>query len=183
MNFDNSTESIIPALQPYIIISTNGALGIPAGTTAERPLSPNAGFLRFNTSIQALECWSGSSWGPTTTGAASIVCSENLTAGDFINVWNSAGAAVRKADASVAGKDAHGFVTASFISGASAVVYFEGTNTGVTGQTPGRVFLSTSPGLATSIAPSTTGNVVQCIGVATSATSINFKSNLPVTLA
>lgn len=116
----------------------------------------------------------------TDTGV--IVTSEALASGDFINIWNSTGAKARKADATTAGKHAMGFVLAAFASGASATVYFEGTNTQVTGQTPGDVFLSTTAGAATSTAPSGSGNVVQPIGIATSATSINFQYNRPITL-
>jgi len=113
----------------------------------------------------------------------SIQASENLSAGDFINVWNSSGARVRKADATTAGKHAMGFVLSAVTSGANATVYFEGTNTAVTGQTPGDVFLATTAGTATTTAPSASGNVVQPIGIATSATSINFQYNRPITLA
>jgi len=113
---------------------------------------------------------------------ATITTSEALSAGDFVNVWNSTGAKVRKADATVSGKEAHGFVLSAYGSSASATVYFEGTNTGVTGQTPGPVFLSTTAGVATSTAPSGSGNVVQRIGFAVSATAINFQSQLPIVL-
>jgi len=67
---------------------------------------------------------------------AIITASEALSAGDFVNIWNSSGAKVRKADATTAGKETHGFVLAAVTSGASATVYFEGTNTGVSGATP-----------------------------------------------
>jgi len=113
---------------------------------------------------------------------ATITTSEALSAGDFVNVWNSTGAKVRKADATVSGKEAHGFVLSAYGSSASATVYFEGTNTGVTGQTPGPVFLSTTAGTATSTAPSGSGNVVQRIGFAVSATAINFQSQPPIVL-
>ncbi|AXF86627.1 hypothetical protein DTO96_102382 [Ephemeroptericola cinctiostellae] len=115
---------------------------------------------------------------PVGVGAdvGSIIASEALAAGDFVNVWNSGGAKVRKADATVAGKEAHGFVLSSCASGSSASVYFEGTNTAVTGQTAGKVFLSTTAGLAASAAPASSGNLVQVIGFATSASSINFQS-------
>lgn len=122
---------------------------------------------------------------PTGMGAdtASITTSEALNAGDFVNIWNSTGAKARKADATVAGKEAHGFVLAAVLSGAQATVYFEGSNTGVTGQTPGPVFLSTTPGQAASAAPSGSGNVVQRVGFAISATAINFQSLSPIVLA
>jgi len=115
--------------------------------------------------------------------SASITTSEALSAGDFVNIWNSTGAKARKADATVAGKEAHGFVLVGVGSGAAATVYFEGTNTAVTAQTPGAVFLSTTAGQAAAAAPTGTGNVVQRIGFAVSATAINFQSQPPITLA
>jgi hypothetical protein len=123
---------------------------------------------------------------PTGVGAdtASITTSEALAAGDLVNIHNSTGAKARKADASVSGKEAHGFVLSAAGSGASATVYFEGTNTQVTGLTPGVQFLSAAtPGLATGTAPTTAGNVVQRVGFATSATALNFQSQPPVLLA
>lgn len=113
----------------------------------------------------------------------SITASEALAAGDWVNVWNSTGAKVRKADATTAGKEAHGFVLAAVSNGASALVYFEGTNTQVTGQTPGPVFLQTTAGTGGSTIPSASGNVVQNLGVALSATEVNFERGTPVTLA
>lgn len=123
---------------------------------------------------------------PTGLGAdtAVIQASEALVAGDFVNIHNVSGSArVRKADAATAGKEAHGFVLAGVASAANATVYFEGTNTGVTGQTPGVAFLSATAGLATPVAPSVAGQVVQRIGLAVSATAINFEPSPPITLA
>lgn len=115
---------------------------------------------------------------------ATVTTSEALAAGDLVNIHNSTGAKARKADASTSGKEAHGFVLAAFGSGAAATVYFEGSNTQVTGLTPGRNYLSAAtPGAATATAPSGSGNVVQVVGFATSATSLNFNANLPVVLA
>lgn len=112
-----------------------------------------------------------------------MTTSEALAAGDFVNVWNSSGAKVRKADATVAGKEAWGFVLASATSGGTVEVYFEGTNTQVTGMTPGNVYLQTTAGAAGATVPSTAGNIVQAVGVAISATEINFERGMPVTLA
>lgn len=114
----------------------------------------------------------------------SISASENLSAGDFVNIYNDAGTAkCRKADATTSGKEAHGFVLSSVASGANATVYFEGTNTAVTGITPGNVFLSTTAGTATITPPSASGNAVQLLGVAFSSTSINFEKGMPIILA
>ncbi|MFG0641419.1 hypothetical protein [Delftia sp. WSY_22] len=114
---------------------------------------------------------------------AVIAASEALAAGDWVNVWNSTGAKVRKADATTSGKEAHGFVLAAVTSGANATVYFEGTNTQVTAQTPGPVFLQTTAGTGGATAPSASGNVVQRLGVAVSTTAVNFDGGVPVVLA
>ena len=114
---------------------------------------------------------------------STITASETLAAGDWVNVWNGAGAEVRKADATTAGKEAHGFVLSAVTSGNPATVYFEGTNTQVTGQTPGPVYLQTTAGAGGTTIPSASGNVVQQIGVAVSATAVNFERGTPVTLA
>ena len=115
---------------------------------------------------------------------ALVQASEALAAGDWVNIWADAGAfRVRKADATTAGKDTHGFVLAAVASGNNATVYFEGTNTQVTGQVPGNVFLQTVAGTGGATVPSAAGNVVQQIGVAVSATAVNFERGVPVTLA
>lgn len=114
---------------------------------------------------------------------ATISASETLAAGDWVNVWNNSGAKVRKADATTAGKEAHGFVLAAVTSGNPATVYFEGTNTQVTGQTPGPVYLQTTAGTGGTTIPSASGNVVQQVGVAVSATAVNFERATPVVLA
>ena len=114
---------------------------------------------------------------------ATISASETLAAGDWVNVWNDSGAKVRKADATTAGKEAHGFVLSAVTSGNPATVYFEGTNTQVTGQTPGPVYLQTTAGAGGATIPSASGNVVQNLGVALSATDVNFERGTPVVLA
>lgn len=124
---------------------------------------------------------------PTGIGAdtATIQASEALAAGDLVNIHNVTGAfRVRKADASTSGKEAHGFVLAVVSSGANATVYFEGSNTQVTGLTPGTKFLSDStPGGTTATAPVGAGKVVQKVGYAASATVLNFQSLEPIVLA
>jgi len=123
---------------------------------------------------------------PTGVGAdvTVLAASENLAAGDYVNIWNDAGTAkVRKADASTT-KPADGFVKDAVTSGADATVYHEGGNDQHTGLTPGsRYFLSaTTPGgvvLATSL-PTASGSIVQFIGKATSDTTINIEAAAPI---
>jgi len=121
---------------------------------------------------------------PTGIGADTsvVTASEALAAGDLVNVYDATGAKCRKADASTAGKEAHGFVLAVVENGAPATVYFEGGNTQVTGLTPGKQYLSTTPGLCAATAPSASGNVVQRVGIATSATVLNFQYLDPIVL-
>jgi hypothetical protein len=154
--------------------------GVVNGTVASSGAGSSAKFVQLDAAGKL-----DSTVMPTGIGAdtASITTSEALSAGDFVNIWNSTGAKARKADATTAGKHAMGFVLVGAASGSPATVYFEGTNTAVTGQTPGEVYLHTTAGLATGTAPSTAGNVVQSIGIATSASSINFQFNRPITLA
>lgn len=124
---------------------------------------------------------------PVGIGADTAVvnASEALTAGDLVNIWNNAGAAaVRKADGSAVGKEAMGFVLASVASAAPATVYFEGTNTQLTGLLAGKQFLSVStPGKTQATAPSGSAQVVQIVGFAVSATAMNFQASSPIVLA
>ena len=114
-----------------------------------------------------------------------LTASENLSAGDFVNVWDDAATPkVRKAVATGAGTRAHGFVIAAFTATTSATVYFEGTNNQVTGKTGGNnQFLSATAGLSTSTAPTGSGQIVQTLGIATSTTSVNVEVGQPIVLA
>lgn len=107
----------------------------------------------------------------------SVIASEALTAGDFVNVYNNAGTLnCRKADATTSGKECRGFVLSSFASAASATVYFEGTNNQRSGLTIGAMyFLATTAGGITTTPPVAAGNVTQVVGVAVSATEITFE--------
>ena len=116
---------------------------------------------------------------PVGVGAEVVIAasSENLTAGNFVNLYDNAGTInVRKADATTNAKPAHGFVLANTTSPASATVYLiSAKNTGVTGLTVGLdYYLGTTAGGVVSTAPSASGNIVQFLGRAISATSLPF---------
>ena len=114
----------------------------------------------------------------------SIQASENLSAGNLVNIWNSGGQfRVRKADATSSGKEANGFVLSSVTSGQTAQVYLEGTVTGLSGLLPGRYYLSTTPGEITDTVPSNAGNVVQYVGNSVSGTELTFEATDGVILA
>ena len=125
---------------------------------------------------------------PTGIGAetASIVAGENLSAGDFIYVYDATGTPkVKKADATDPTKFAMGFVLGAFTSGNPATVYFTGINNQVSGMTDGvRQYLSiTTPGGIQNAAPTGSGNIVQPLGVAISATELPSVLGEPITLA
>lgn len=116
---------------------------------------------------------------PNGIGADTFVAnaSENLAAGDLVNIWDDSGTVkVRKADANALGKAADGFVSDAVTSGNSATVYLDGTITGLTGLTKGAVcFLSATAGAVThDVSGYTTNDIVQCVGKAISTTEMVF---------
>ena len=116
---------------------------------------------------------------------AVIFASENLSAGDFVSLWNNAETPnVRRAIASVSNKPAHGFVLSSVSASGNATVYFSGTNNQCTALSGGLdMFLSTSAGQPTATVTMSSGYVVQYLGQRLSSTIINVKIDRPITVA
>lgn len=115
-----------------------------------------------------------------------ITASENLAAGDFVNIHNSTGVKVRKADASGGpAKKAHGYVLAAVTSGNPATVYFGNVNTQVTGLTVGtEYYLSHSSAGGVVSTPSTTGgHINQRVGVANAAGELLVEIGQEIELA
>lgn len=121
---------------------------------------------------------------PTGIGADTVTAtaSENLAAGDLVNLHGAS--LVRKADGAN-NRRAHGFVISSVLSGAQALVYCEGSITGLTGITVGDPYYlsATVAGQATATPPNVAGNISQEIGVGATSTSISFEPQQPVLLA
>ena len=63
-HLDNTTSATPTAVSDQANTST-GYFDLPSGTTAQRPGSPNAGNLRFNTDEESLEFYSGTAWAKT----------------------------------------------------------------------------------------------------------------------
>ncbi len=106
-----------------------------------------------------------------------VVASENLDAGDFVNIFDNGGVPnVRKAD-SGADRRAVGYVVEAVSSAANATVYFEGRNDQLTGLTAGqRIYLDTAGNIQTT-APSIAGGDVihQYLGKALSSTTMDVE--------
>lgn len=106
------------------------------------------------------------------------VTSENLIAGNFVNLYSNAGViTLRKADATTNTKPAQGFVIANTTSPASATMYIlDASNDYMTGLTIGTEYVlsKTVPGGLTDIASfvGVSGNIVQLLGKATATTSL-----------
>lgn len=116
-----------------------------------------------------------------------VPASEALAAGAAVNLWANSGATnARNADGSVAngGKKIDGFVVAAVASGATAIVYRNGLNTGLTGLSPGLdYYLGTTAGTFTTTAPSAAGQTLQYAGKAITATSLDVQPGPFVGLA
>jgi hypothetical protein len=116
---------------------------------------------------------------PSGVGAEtlSIPSFENLTAGNFVNIFLDGGVAkARKADAATAGKEANGFVLANVTAPANATVYAQGLNNALSGLTIGEDYYlsSTTPGAAQATSPTGAGVVSQHLGRSFNATTIGF---------
>lgn len=111
--------------------------------------------------------------------AVTLVAGEALAAGDMVYI--TSGGVVMKADATAIGKAARGYVLTAVSNGANATVYFDESNSAVTGLTPGATYyLSATAGALTTTPPTTSGQIVQEIGFATSATNLHVNIQEPV---
>ena len=109
--------------------------------------------------------------------AVEIASFEDLVAGDFVNIFNNSGsAAVRKADRTNS-REANGFVLESVTAPANVKVFFEGTNSQLSGLTIGsRYYLDTSGGVSST--PTTaSGDIHQYLGKAFSATELTTEKD------
>ena len=118
---------------------------------------------------------------PNGVGADAITATagEALNAGDFVYI--SPTGTVLKADATAIAKSARGYVIATVASAALATVFFDESNSAVTGLIAGATYyLSATPGQVTTTPPTITGQIVQELGFATSATNVHVNIQVPV---
>ncbi len=111
----------------------------------------------------------------------SATADEALPANSLVYIKANGNCALASAIAE--GKEAIGFVRTAVLLGADAAIYAEGNFiTGLSGLTPGAsYFMTTTPGQI-GAAPVATGNVVQHVGTALSATALAFALFNPITL-
>jgi len=61
-----------------LTVNDSGFLGLPSGTTAERPASPDVGYVRYNTDFNSTEVFDGDNWLDVTTGMQSGLILDGL---------------------------------------------------------------------------------------------------------
>lgn len=126
---------------------------------------------------------------PSGLGSASqtMTAGEALSAGNFVYIDSADSGKVKKADANSIAKKAVGYVLTSISNGATGTVYFEGTNSGLSGLTIGvDYFLSATAGGVVEAATATAGSagdIVQYLGTAITTSAIPFKFSPPIVLA
>jgi len=59
VNINNNT---ITSLNSTVLFGGTGAIGVPVGNTASRPVTPSTGFVRFNSDNSQFEVFNGSTW-------------------------------------------------------------------------------------------------------------------------
>lgn len=109
-----------------------------------------------------------------------IVCSENLSAGDAVNIYDNTGVPnCRKADRTN-GRRCHGFVLQNFTTGNIAKIYKDSEVSGLAGLTIGaQYFLGASGAVATTPPAAGSGHILQAVGIALSATELDIEIDRP----
>jgi hypothetical protein len=90
-----------------LTISDTGYLGLPSGTTAQRPSPATAGMIRYNTTLSTIEFYNGSAWAnyttilgltesaPASNAAEILTYYPNATDGDYWYKPNGYGSAIK----------------------------------------------------------------------------------------
>jgi hypothetical protein len=114
--------------------------------------------------------------------SSTFTAGEAISAGHII-YFNGSGE-MMKADANDVAKSGVAFVLAGVSAAATGTGYFEGTITGLSGLTPGaKYFLSNATPGAIALYSALTfasGDIIQMIGTATSATTLSFEPQTPI---
>ncbi len=82
---ENNREIMMESSNNLVITGTLahnrlGRLTLPVGTTAERPSSPSAGHMRYNTTLNYVEVYNGSAWYRASSGILGTVGTEGSPA-------------------------------------------------------------------------------------------------------
>ena len=142
MDFDILNETITPLNTTLLTLSGTGAVGLPSGTTAQRPGTAAAGAMRWNTSTPGLEYFNGTTW---VGGSVSSIDVSGGTTG----LTTSGGPITSSGVITLSGtlNLASGGTNASLTAVNGAVVYSTGTAFALTAAgTSGQILASTGAG-------------------------------------
>lgn len=106
----------------------------------------------------------------------SVTASEDVAAGDLINLWNDTGTLkMRKADNTSTAKRADGYIEAAVTTGnTGAPTVGGGLVSGLSGLTVGADYYLGTAGGVTTTPPTASGSIVQYVGKGKSATELVF---------
>ena len=185
-----SGGTIAPALVSDQNNTSTGHFDVPAGTTAQRPASPNTGYVRFNTTLDQLEQytsdsgWQGISAPPTITSTTSSVVEQDDPQTIVVTGQNFDSAATAKlVDSS--GTDVNAS-TVTRNSSSQITLTFTGANTiaGGTGVEPYDVKVINGSGLSAVLEDSVSVNNVPVFTTAanTSVATVYEDTLVPTTI-
>lgn len=165
--------------------SLNGRDGVDGADGADGlsayQIAVNAGFV--GTEQQWLDSLSGGALAGVVQLSESIVATEDMLPGMFVNIWNNSGTAgARTSNSTLPGRHVHGFILDAVSAGNTVTVYFAGLNDKCGDLIIGDQYLSAEPGRTSPFTPNMTGHVLQTIGLAISPTRMIFNPSDPVTL-
>jgi hypothetical protein len=154
---------------------------VPAVTSAG---APTAGQIIATNSAGVLDA----TMLPAGVGANAVTAtaSATISAGMLVNIYNNAGVlSVRPADSTAVGSEANGYAPSATANGGTGTVNLgAGLISGLSALTIGTNYYLGTVGAPTTTVPSTAGNIVQYVGKALSATSLDFyPAPAPITVA
>jgi hypothetical protein len=118
--------------------------------------------------------------------AIQVVSGDTISAGHMVNLYDAGGNVlkVRRADATVIAKRAHGYVDRAYVAGDLVAVYLWTGYLGSSGLNAGTTYYlsSSTPGAITATAPVTVGMIRQEVGVGLGASDLAVKISTPVQL-
>ncbi len=83
-NFGMIPATGLQNVSGYLNFTNTDYIGLPVGTTAQRPGSPVAGMVRYNTDLVGYEGYNGSVWAPIGGGGFVVTAVQTLTASGTI---------------------------------------------------------------------------------------------------
>lgn len=112
---------------------------------------------------------------------SSIVASEAIAAGRYVNIWDNSGTPnIRLADNSN-NRPANGFVLTAVSNGANGTVYHTGRNTGDTAAAGMRYLGTAGQSIAAASLPTTAGSIQQILGYS-SGSGVTFEFDEPIVM-